>query len=66
MNYFKNILIGLDQGVGTLFGIPNDETISSYAYRTKKKWLITTIDFMFGKGHCKNSLEDHTNCGGTK
>jgi hypothetical protein len=32
--YFINILVGIDQGIGTLFGIDADETISSYTGRS--------------------------------
>ena len=38
--YFQNILIGLDQFIGTIFGIPADITISGWVgYRYPGSWM---------------------------
>jgi hypothetical protein len=61
--YFTNILVGLDQFVGTLFGIDADETISSYCGRTKMgRWQQRLIDWIFlqltgEQDHCLNNIE---------
>lgn len=34
-----------------------DEMLSSYAWRTKNAWLISCLDWLFGKGHCQESYE---------
>ena len=34
-----------------------DEMLSSYAYRTQHRGLIAWLDFLLGKGHCKESYE---------
>lgn len=34
-----------------------DEMLSSYAWRTKNKWLIACLDWLLGKGHCQESYE---------
>ena len=58
-----HILIGLDQGVGTLFGIDADETISSYLGREHPlSWRTKFVDWLWyiGTGernHCINSVE---------
>lgn len=57
-SYWKNILVGLDQFIGTLFGIDADETISSYVGRNYPgSWKEKALDFVFGKGHCQASIE---------
>ena len=58
--YFLNILIGLDQWVNTWFAGYPDETISSRAGKMAmrgKDWLAKLIDSLFGRGHCKDSIE---------
>lgn len=64
-NYFKNILIGFDQFIGTIFGIDADETISSYIGThhsgSKKEKFINWI--FNDKYHCVNSIEIHKECG---
>lgn len=60
--YWHNVLMGIDQGVGTWFGIDADETISSYIGRTHAgTWQETVINWIMyhvtGKtNHCKNSI----------
>jgi hypothetical protein len=34
-----------------------DEMLSSLAYRTQRKRLIATLDFLLGENHCKESYE---------
>lgn len=62
--YWKNILVGLDQFVGTLFGIDADETISSHVGKNYHgKWQEKIINWIFqDPDHCKNSMEDHSLC----
>ncbi len=57
--YFKNLLIGLDQFVGTIFGIPADITISGWVgYHYPGSWYEKAINFVFqDENHCKNSIE---------
>ena len=56
--YFWNILIGLDQFLGTLFGIPADITVSGWVgYKYPDTWMERLLDAVFGKGHCKDSIE---------
>ena len=56
--YFWNILIGLDQSIGTLFGINADMTISGWVgYKYPGTWMERTLDAIFGAGHCKKSIE---------
>lgn len=59
--YFKQILIGIDQLLNTIFKGYADETLSSRAYRDykngKRKWpkiLLDTI-LWFDKNHCYES-----------
>ena len=61
MSYWKNVAIGFDQLINTLFrGMP-DETLSSRAWRHyvdgSRKWPKVIIDalFFFDPDHCKNS-----------
>lgn len=62
-SYWLNILVGIDQGVGTLFGIDADETISSYVSRNYHgKWPERVIDWIFlhltgERNHCLNNIE---------
>jgi hypothetical protein len=60
--YFKNILIWLDQGINVIFLAGNpDETLSSKAAKWADNgfWLpARIIDFFFWKGHCQASRED--------
>ena len=61
--YWRNILVGLDQFVGTLFGIDADETISSYVGRNYHgRWQERCIDWLFlhltgERNHCINNIE---------
>lgn len=61
--YWLNILVGLDQSIGTLFGIDADETISSYIGRKHPgDWQERVINWIFKtltgeEDHCKNSIE---------
>lgn len=57
-NYVKNVLVGVDQLLNTIFkGMP-DETLSARAYRLDKergrKWPRLLIDALlwFDKDHC--------------
>lgn len=34
-----------------------DEMLSSFAWRTQNLWMIGWLDWMFGKGHCRESYE---------
>lgn len=62
-SYWKNIFVGLDQGIGTWFGIDADETISSYVGRNYyNKWQMKAIDWLFKfilneDNHCLNNIE---------
>ena len=56
--YFINILIGLDQFLGTLFGIPADITISGWVgYKYPGSLYEKLLDKVFGPKHCWNSIE---------
>jgi hypothetical protein len=61
--YFINIWIGLDQFVGTLFGIDADLTISGYVgYYMPGSRLERWIDWIFLKltgetDHCLKNIE---------
>lgn len=63
MSYWKNVAIGFDQLINTLFrGMP-DETLSSRAWRHyvdgSRKWPKVIIDalFFFDPDHCRTSYE---------
>jgi len=58
-SYWKNILVGLDQFVGTIFGIDADETISSYVGRrhpgTRRERFL---NWLFNDpNHCRDNIE---------
>ena len=57
--YWLNILVGLDQFVGTLWGIDADETISSYVGRKHPhSYKEAFINWLFSNpNHCKESIE---------
>ena len=61
--YWKNILVGIDQSIGTIFGIDADETISSFVGRNYPgKWQEKTINHIFytltgEENHCKENIE---------
>jgi hypothetical protein len=57
--YFQNVLVGLDQFVGTLFGIDADETISSFVGRNYPgTWKEKLINWVFqDPNHCQNNIE---------
>jgi len=64
MRYFKNLLLGIDQLVNTVFGGSPDETISSRLWRYRENPVASFwIKFLnlFEKDHCKKSVEpdDH-------
>jgi hypothetical protein len=62
-SYLQNVLVGLDQFVGTLFGIDADITISSHVGTNGPKWAERIINWLFNDpNHCKKNVEDHTNC----
>ena len=61
-NYIKNVLIGVDQLLNTVFNGMPDETLSARAYRLDiergRKWprfLVDSILF-FDKDHCYKSF----------
>jgi hypothetical protein len=56
--YWRNILVGLDQFAGTLWGISCDETISSWIGRNDPDgWIAKIINWLFkDKNHCRNSI----------
>jgi hypothetical protein len=60
--WILNVLIGLDQWIGTWFGGHPDETISSAAGRAKRAghlWgrvLCRILDWL-DPGHCEKSIE---------
>jgi hypothetical protein len=62
-SYWRNILVGVDQGIGTWWGIDCDETVSSYIGRTAyDSWRRKLIDWIFlkitgEKNHCLNNIE---------
>jgi hypothetical protein len=67
--YCKNVSIGFDQFVNSIFGGYADETMSSRLYRLSisdssfaifGKTMVILLDIFFlwqGKNHCKNSHE---------
>lgn len=57
--YWLNLLIGLDQFIGTIFGIPADITISGWVgYKYPNTWMEHSINWLFNDNkHCKNSIE---------
>ena len=57
--YFQNILVGLDQFVGTLFGIPADITISGWVgYKYPMTWMEKAINWAFQDPyHCQKYIE---------
>jgi len=61
--YYVNIALGIDQGIGTWFGIDADESISSYVGRTAMgSRRQKVIDWIFNKlngeeNHCFNNIE---------
>ena len=64
MNYWKNLLIAVDQLVNALIGGWPDETLSSRAYRMAadgNPWAMYAIDGLanlFGdENHCETSFE---------
>ena len=62
-SYWFNILIGVDQSIGTLFGIDADETISSYLGRVHpNSKRAKFVDWLFyiatgERNHCINTIE---------
>jgi hypothetical protein len=63
-SYWKNILVGADQSLGTIFGIDSDETISSWCGRNKAgKWQEKAINWLFNDPtHCRDNIEVKHNC----
>ena len=63
MAYLKNILIGVDQLLNTLFRGWPDETLSSRCWRWDRDgvrhWPRKLVDALFywEKAHCKSSYE---------
>lgn len=58
-NYLFNILISIDQLLNTIFGGDPDETISGRLGREHpNSELRKLVDWLFGDGHCSNSIED--------
>ena len=63
MAYFKNILIGVDQFLNTLFRGWPDETLSSRCWRWDRDgvrhWPRRLVDalFFWEKEHCRESYE---------
>lgn len=64
--WFRNVLIGIDQLINCVFGGAPDETISSRLYRYKDnpygRPFYLMVDFVFKyffrwPDHCKDSLE---------
>jgi len=61
--YFWNILIWLDQGISVLTGGAPDETVSSRVGKAAASGsrigqaLEWCLDSVFGKGHCRESIE---------
>lgn len=57
--YWLNLLIGLDQFVGTIFGIPSDITISGWVgYKHHGSLLERFINWLFNNpNHCVDSIE---------
>lgn len=58
-SYCKNILVGLDQFVGTLFGIDADVTISGHVGRYHAgTWKERFINWIFqDPQHCQSNIE---------
>jgi ABC-type spermidine/putrescine transport system permease subunit II len=62
MAYLKNILISIDQFINTLLNGNPDETLSSRAFKLRKKgtyWASNIINgiFFWQQNHCKESKE---------
>ena len=57
-SYRLNILVGLDQFVGTLWGINCDETISGWIGRNKpNSWIAKFINWLFrDPNHCAKAI----------
>ena len=57
MNYFKRVLIAVDQLAATVFfGTEPDETISAMAHRRGWRWLELAINALFfDSNHCRDS-----------
>jgi hypothetical protein len=61
--YFLNILLGIDQSLGTLIGIDADESISSYVGRTMsgsrtERAIDWVFERLFGeRNHCLANIE---------
>lgn len=52
MSYLRNVLVALDQLVGTVFlHTQPDETISAWAYRTERTRWIAAINWVFDDPH---------------
>jgi hypothetical protein len=59
-HYFYNILIGLDQFLGTLLGGSPDVTISGRAWGWHLRGIrlpARLLDKVFGQGHCERAYE---------
>lgn len=56
--YRQSVFEAFSQLIKVLFfGGDPDEMLSSYSWRTQNKTLISTIDYFFGDGHCKESYK---------
>ncbi|KAF0235363.1 MAG: hypothetical protein FD177_117 [Desulfovibrionaceae bacterium] len=61
--YFWNVLLGLDQFLSVLTGGDPDETVSSRVGKAAAAGgliglaLERCLDAVFGKGHCRESIE---------
>lgn len=61
--YLKNLLISLDQLLNTMIGGNPDETLSSRAYRLRKRGIFAPSNIINGifwwqKDHCRESREN--------
>lgn len=57
--YFRNIAIAIDQFINTLFGGDPDETISSRAGKSSKRWgyILCRCLHWIDRNHCIKSIE---------
>lgn len=57
--YILNVLVAVDQLGNALLGGCPDETVSARLGREyPSSWIRKLVDFIFGKGHCKDVAEN--------
>lgn len=61
MEWWRAVLVAVDQLGNAIVGGESDETLSAHAWRMEqqlKPWGITRrwIDWLFGEGHCERAF----------